>query len=376
MFSLLPVCVAGLLSIQADSITETPAAQLFVYELHREVFQSEFEPFHKVFGQVYNDPMVFKCNKERFPDLPRWLRFTQRNPYQNGFLYGTPLPQDQGRNIIEIFVINKRSYDTFRERLVINVLPAVKLFPYQAEFFIELREVEMVLPGPVQQDIRLDIQKLWGTSGLEFLNITSALDRGGRVPLPIPGYFEGFFSVFVKLGSDRPFSKCLSRLQTPEHQRECESESGAKVSGDCSTCTNPANCISWCKSVLLDVSRPVAPAAVPTVGSGVLAWGGNFTPPESPPERDFFPEYIGIVIVPLVLVLLLCVVLAYVMCCRREGVLKRNAKTPDLQLYHQRSIQSNANELRRMAGSERQTVEPPRQCLQPLLMAEQAMAGR
>ncbi|KTG38516.1 hypothetical protein cypCar_00016211 [Cyprinus carpio] len=363
------VFTAGFLLVRADIITEAPVGQLFVYELHREVFQREFEPFHKVFGQVYNDPMVFKCNKERFPDLPRWLRFTQRDAYDNGFLYGTPLPRDQGRNIIEIFVINKRNYETFKERLVINVGPAVKQMPYQAEFFIELREIEKVLPAAVQAEIKLDIQNLWRTSRLEFVNITSALDRGGRVPLPLPGYFEG---VYVKLGSDQPFSPCMLRLETAEHQRECAS--GGKISGDCSRCTNPINCITWCKSTLFDLSKPVPPAPLPTVGSGVLAWGGEFSPPESPPDRDFFPDYIVTVIVPLALVLILCLILSYIMCCRREGVLKRNAKTPDLQLYHHHTIQGDASELRRMAGGDRRTADRPRQCLQPLLMAEQAMA--
>ncbi|XP_052467052.1 alpha-sarcoglycan isoform X2 [Carassius gibelio] len=360
---------AGLLLVRADIITEAPVGQLFVYELHREVFQSEFEPFHKVFGQVFNDPMVFKCNKERFPDLPRWLRFTQRDAYDNGFLYGTPLPRDQGRNIIEIFVINKRNYETFKERLVINVGPAVKQMPYQAEFFIERREIEKVLPAAVQAEIKLDMQKLWRTSRLEFVNISSALERGGRVPLPLPGHFEG---VYVKLGSDQPFSQCMLRLETAEHQRDCAS--GQKITGDCSNCENPINCITWCKSTLFDLSRPVPPAPVPTVGSGVLAWGGEFNPPESPPDRDFFPDYIVTVIVPLVLVLILCLILSYIMCCRREGVLKRNAKTPDLQLYHHHTIQGDANELRRMAGGDRRTADRPRQCLQPLLMAEQAMA--
>lgn len=47
-----------------------------------------------------------------------------------------------------------------------------------------------------------------------------------------------------------------------------------------------------------------------------------------------------------------------------------------LQLYHHHTIQGNADELRKMAGRDRLTADPPRQCLQPLLMAEQAMAGR
>lgn len=44
------VFLTSLLVGQADIITEAHVGQLFVYELHREVFQREFEPFHKVFG--------------------------------------------------------------------------------------------------------------------------------------------------------------------------------------------------------------------------------------------------------------------------------------------------------------------------------------
>jgi len=66
-----------------------------------------------------------------------------------------------------------------------------KVLPYQAEFFIKLREIEKVLPSSVQNEIKQDLQKLWNTEALEIVNITNALDRGGRVPLPIAGHFEG-----------------------------------------------------------------------------------------------------------------------------------------------------------------------------------------
>lgn len=56
-------------------------------------------------------------------------------------------------------------------------------------------------------------------------------------------------SVYVKLGSDQPFSQCMLRLETPEQQRECVS--GGKITGDCSTCTIPINCINWCNTVLV-----------------------------------------------------------------------------------------------------------------------------
>lgn len=65
------------------------------------------------------------------------------------------------------------------------------MLPYQAEFFIKLREIEKVLPSSVQGEIKQDLQKLWHTESLEMVNISNALDRGGRVPLPLAGHFEG-----------------------------------------------------------------------------------------------------------------------------------------------------------------------------------------
>ncbi|XP_062859479.1 alpha-sarcoglycan [Trichomycterus rosablanca] len=351
------VCVVVLLGVNADIQKKASVGRLFVHELERETFQHEFEPYHKHYGGergwAYNDPMVFKCNKQQFPDLPRWLRYTQRHPYDSGFLYGTPVESDLGKNIIEIYVTNKRSYETFKERLVISVGGAEKATPYQAEFFIEKREIEKVLPSSVQEEIKHDIRQMWGTDRLEYVNITSALDRGGRVPLPLPGHYEG---VYVKLGSDRPYSQCLLRLRTAEHQRECEA--GGRITGDCSVFSIPANHVTWCKSTLIDLSRPVPPAPVPTMGSGILEWGGEFNPPDSPPEREFLPDYIVTVIVPFALALLLCLLLAYVMCCRREGLQKRDAITPELQLYHHHTIQGNSNELRSMADSRANAPQP------------------
>lgn len=66
-----------------------------------------------------------------------------------------------------------------------------RILPFQVEFFIKLREIEKVLPSPVQDEIKQDLQKLWNTEALEIVNITNALDRGGRVPLPLAGHFEG-----------------------------------------------------------------------------------------------------------------------------------------------------------------------------------------
>lgn len=56
------------------------------------------------------------------------------------------------------------------------------------------------------------------------------------------------------------------------------------------------------------------------MGSGILEPGDDYNPIESPPSRDYFPDYIVTVIVPLILAIILCLLLAYIMCGRREGV--------------------------------------------------------
>ncbi|XP_075872750.1 alpha-sarcoglycan [Nelusetta ayraudi] len=319
----------------------------------RETFQSDFEPLSKLYaGRLYDDPMTFKCNRQYFPDLPEWLRFTQRHPYDNGFLYGTPLAP--GKNIIEIFAFNKRSYDTTRHILIISVVPEEPL-PYQAEFFIKLREIEKVLPSSVQDEIQQDLQKLWDTETLEIVNISSALDRGGRVPLPLAGHFEG---VYVKVGSAQFFSPCLLMVLQPGHQQQCGSGAKVKVPGGCNFCSIPSNCITWCKTELFDLTKQPLTPPPPTAGAGILEAGGDLDFPESPPSRDLFPDYLVTVIVPLIITVVLCLLLAYIMCGRREGVQKRNERTNQIQLYHHHTIQGNGEELRTMAGS-RGPAAPP-----------------
>lgn len=46
--------------------------------------------------------LTYHAHLQGRPDLPRWLRYTQRSPYNPGFLYGTPTPEDRGRQIIEV----------------------------------------------------------------------------------------------------------------------------------------------------------------------------------------------------------------------------------------------------------------------------------
>lgn len=63
--------------------------------------------------------------------------------------------------------------------------------PYQAEFLVRSHDVEEVLPFTPANRFLTALGGLWEPGELQLLNITSALDRGGRVPLPIEGRKEG-----------------------------------------------------------------------------------------------------------------------------------------------------------------------------------------
>lgn len=139
MVCVVTVCAVSLLGASAEIKFTVPVGKLFTYEVMRETFQNDFEPLSKLYGEspnpihrsylninlkviglqvdevfsdivcleagrLYDDPMIFRCNRQNFPDLPEWLRFTQRHSYDNGFLYGTPM--SPGKSIIEVTTLS------------------------------------------------------------------------------------------------------------------------------------------------------------------------------------------------------------------------------------------------------------------------------
>lgn len=47
-------------------------------------------------------PITFHANLLKHPDLPRWLRYIQRNPFETGYLYGSATSEDAGEQTIEV----------------------------------------------------------------------------------------------------------------------------------------------------------------------------------------------------------------------------------------------------------------------------------
>ncbi|XP_030076808.1 alpha-sarcoglycan [Microcaecilia unicolor] len=318
---------------------------LFVHELDPAYFQKALPPTFNNYRISPTAPMTFHANLEGHPDLPRWLRYTQRTPYQSGYLYGSPTLSEMGRQIIEVTAYNRDTYDTLRQSFNFNINSRKDShLPYQVELFVKNRDVEELLPATVQEQFQNALDNIWNLARLTIVNITSALDRGGRVPLPIEGRKEG---VYVKVGADVPFPTCLREIQSSINQNRCRVEQQPPL--PCYDSFLPTFKIDWCNITLIDKSTTEAPIEDPFIGDGVMESGSEFNPPEDSEDLDFLPDYLLTTLLPLLIALLLALLLSYIMCCRREGLEKRDAQTSDIQMVHHHSILANTDELREMA---------------------------
>lgn len=207
-------------------------------------------------------------------------------------------------------------------------------------------DVEEVLPSTPASRFLTALGGLWELGELQLLNITSALDRGGRVPLPIEGRKEG---VYIKVGSASPFSTCLKMVASPDSHARCAQGQPPLLS--CYDTLAPHFRVDWCNVSLVDKSVPEPADEVPTPGDGILEHDPFFCPPTEAPARDFLTDALVTLLVPLLVALLLTLLLAYIMCCRREGRLKRDLATSDIQMVHHCTIRGNTEELRQMAAS-------------------------
>ncbi|XP_017517873.1 epsilon-sarcoglycan isoform X8 [Manis javanica] len=323
--------------VRSDWDVYPSAGVLFVHVLERECFKGEFPPYPKP-GEISNDPITFNTNLMGYPDRPGWLRYIQRTPYSDGVLYGSPTAENVGKpTIIEITAYNRRTFETARHNLIINIMSAEDFpLPYQAEFFIKNMNVEEMLASEVLGDFLGAVKNVWQPERLNAINITSALDRGGRVPLPINDMKEG---VYVMVGADVPFSSCLREVENPQNQLRCSQEMEPVIT--CDKKFRTQFYIDWCKISLVDKTKQVSTYQEVIRGEGILPDGGEYKPPsDSLKSRDYYTDFLITLAVPSAVALVLFLILAYIMCCRREGV---------IQLVHHSAIQKSTKELRDMS---------------------------
>ncbi|XP_053324390.1 epsilon-sarcoglycan isoform X3 [Spea bombifrons] len=323
--------------VHSDRNVYPSSGVLFVHVLEREYYKGEFPPYPKP-GELSNDPITFNTNLMGYPDRPGWLRYIQRTPYSDGVLYGSPTFESVGKpTVIEITAYNRRTFETARHNLIINIMSAEDfLHPYQAEFFIRNMNVEEMLASEILGDFLGAVKNVWQPERLNAINITSALDRGGRVPLPINDMKEG---VYVMVGADVPFSSCLREVENPQNQLRCSQEMEPVI-----TCDKKFRAqfqIDWCKISLVDKTKQVLTPQEIVRGEGILPDVGEYKPPsQTLKSRDFYSEFLITLAVPSAVALVLFAILGYIMCCRREGI---------IQLVHHSAIQKSTKELRDMS---------------------------
>eukprot|EP00076_Gallus_gallus_P012211 XP_015129134.2 alpha-sarcoglycan isoform X1 [Gallus gallus] len=334
----------GTLTTLPDHRISLETGTIFVHELELELFQAAF--LSESEEEDAAPPITFHARLRDHPDLPRWLRCAQRGPHGSAFLYGSPTAAEVGTHIIEVLASNRLTYETAAQRLIVSITPSPEgVPPYQGEFLVGNLNVEELLPEAVQEQFVQAVSTVWEHDDVHIINITSALDRGGRVPLPIEGRKEG---VYVKVGSHAAFSPCLVAASSPQSRFHCHL--GQQPLANCYDTFAPHFAIRWCNLTLLQVlPTPTAPG--PVWGPGVLEGSGDFQPPTASPPQDLLPSFLVTLLVPLAVAAVLCVVLGHLMCCRREGVAKRDLETSDIQLVHHTTIHGDTAELRSMARS-------------------------
>ncbi|NXL83975.1 SGCA protein, partial [Alectura lathami] len=216
---------------------------------------------------------------------------------------------------VQVLASNRLTYETVAQRLIVTVVPAPGGEPqYQGEFLVGNRNVEELLPAAARELFGQAVAGIWEQDDVSIINITSALDRGGRVPLPIEGHKEG---VYVKVGSHAAFSPCLAAAASAQSRFRCRL--GQQPLASCYDTFAPHFAIHWCNLTLLQV-LPGPTASGPVWGPGVLEEGSDFQPPTTSPAGDLLPGFLLTLLVPLAVAALLCLLLGHLMCCRREGV--------------------------------------------------------
>ncbi|NWX94013.1 SGCA protein, partial [Nothoprocta ornata] len=215
----------------------------------------------------------------------------------------------------QVLAYSRATYETVAQSVIVTVVPSPAGPPrYQGEFLVTDRDVEELLPAAARRRFAEAARGVWERRDLAIVNVTSALHRGARVPLPIEGRKEG---VYVTVGSHGTFSQCLVAAASPQSRLRCRL--GQQPVATCYDTFAPRFSIAWCNLSLLEV--PVGSAApAPAPGSGVLEEGGDFAPPTAAPAAPLLAGYLLTLLLPLLLAALLCLLLGHLMCCRRQGL--------------------------------------------------------
>ncbi|XP_032831372.1 epsilon-sarcoglycan-like isoform X1 [Petromyzon marinus] len=346
--SWLVTCVSSM-----EVLHNIEANSLFYYTLKRADYLTSIPDSRS------NDPVTFRVSAAGSPDRPQWLRYLQRTQQSDAVLYGPLNPAHAGTTVLEVIGYNRRLYGTARHTIEFKVRNSTVPFPYQVELFLRNWQLERFMNGSSRTEFVNLLRRLWGlrpTVDLRILDAATPSDRGGRVPVPSAhAHAEG---LYVRAGSPQSFPPQLVALRRQEIRDTCRRGDTPRLDVDLRLRAVGME-VDWCRSQLLDVpaeasaARGWGGAAVPAERWTGLEELGEFSPPDAvaapAAARHLARDFALALGVPCGAALLASLVLAHVMCCRREGRSKRDKQTPSMQLLRYQGIKQATLELRNLS---------------------------
>uniref|UniRef100_S4RRM6 Uncharacterized protein n=1 Tax=Petromyzon marinus TaxID=7757 RepID=S4RRM6_PETMA len=278
-----------------------------------------------------DDPVTFRVSAAGSPDRPQWLRYLQRTQQSDAVLYGPLNPAHAGTTVLEVIGYNRRLYGTARHTIEFKVRNSTVPFPYQVELFLRNWQLERFMNGSSRTEFVNLLRRLWGlrpTVDLRILDAATPSDRGGRVPVPSAhAHAEG---LYVRAGSPQSFPPQLVALRRQEIRDTCRRGDTPRLDVDLRLRAVGME-VDWCRSQLANVDQD-AGTPVPAERWTGLEELGEFSPPDAvaapAAARHLARDFALALGVPCGAALLASLVLAHVMCCRREGRSKRDKQTP------------------------------------------------
>ncbi|KAK7794674.1 hypothetical protein R5R35_003789 [Gryllus longicercus] len=375
-----------LLSVFGVNAKNANMTELFVIPIHPQHFNWTLK------GAV--DEFSYHPSLLNAPDLPQWIHYVYSKVHHTGYLYGVP-PINQHNLELEIVGLNRRTYETRRKVLPVNVHRKSEVAKYEAQLKIDNLNVEDMIDENRQRRL-LDVfkLKLWpeSKSDLYVTFLASAVQLGARLPLK-PNEGEG---VVLRVGSQFEFSSALIELQEevkplwkliscPRDFKRTTVDRLFREEGFA---------LDWCAFRLMTVKETDRSLSQQHSSHGesdlmeshlTLGLGQNdrwSRPAKSQiPQRSYVHEFAFTILVPMLVMILLVVLLSLILCFHHEGMdeasseyfesvfdifeemrSKRNKETPAVQMVQYAAVQRATHTLRSLSSQREVSNTPSEIC--------------
>eukprot|EP00794_Sanderia_malayensis_P016974 gene16974-18685_t len=273
------------------------------------------------------------------PDLPSWLKLEQKSPGKPAFLYGTPQDKDIGQVFLEVIAWNKDDYSTVKKfmRITIGAKPASQV-KYQTDFKVTNFDLADFLLGKKYEAMVQIVRKNWPNAH-QVTDIDKTTNRPGGRFTPT-GFKEG---VFITVASEniqpiglKQAKYCPGQTANPQSSLVHSSFIDTEFA------------ISWCRLSFIELTLTSTGQQASTKDSKASFEESTYLSVPLNNDRQSIASDRFYVLIPVILGAIFLIVLTYVMCCKREGLSKRNAMTPREQLQHHESLRRATYRMRTM----------------------------